>query len=163
MADYEIAMINDQFEKKEKIIKISKNFVRDTKRKTIDKLTKLKKHGNEKLLHDSKVKLSKVQTMKTKEKYIQKVISTAENILSDYQSMSEMVVQCETELKEMKERCNDFKDVILKHLSQEKKKVAQIKGNNDKGIFLYGESNVGSRTVYTNNDNIFCSKFLNDV
>jgi hypothetical protein len=161
MADYEISLINEQFEKKEKNIRISKTFVRDTKRKTIEKLTRLKKHGNEKLLRDSKIKLTKVQTMKTKEKYIQKVIATADKILSDYEIMNDMVLKCEAELTEMREKYIDFKDVILKHLSQEKKKVAQIRGNSDKGIFLYGESKVGSRTIYANNDSIFSSKFLN--
>lgn len=163
MADLEIAEINEQFEKKQKSIKNSKSFVKDTKKKTIKRINKLKKSGNDKLLHESTVKLSKVKTMKTKEKYIKKVIALSETIVSDYAVMREKVENGETEIKDMKEKYNDFKDAILKHLSQEKRKVAQIRGDNYQGIFLYGESEIGSRITNGNSDSIFNSKFLNDL
>jgi len=124
-----------------------------TSKKTISKIRKLQDSTARKLKNlkdktdfknifdEFKVKLAKTTTAKTREKYEKKIIELCGNVIQKFDDLKKVI----EEQIQVTEGYKSELDLILEESSKEKRLIAQLKRNSNRGVFIYGETEIGEK------------------
>ena len=116
--------------------------IKKIKETTLKKLTSLKDKSQFKVaFEDYRGKLAKTTTVKTREKYEKKLVSLCEDLVNRFEELKKIIENQVQILEDYKSE----NDLLLENVSMEKKAIAQLRRNADKGVFIYGEIDIGEK------------------
>ena len=116
---------------------------------------------NKKNLVDATKKLSRVSTLKTKEKYVEKVLELSSKLVEDYESTQTILNDLVNSNDDLKEKYDSLLDSVLRHVSKEKRDMAQIRRTGERGIHILSELEIGNRIG--SDYSVFSTKYFNNV
>jgi len=116
--------------------------IKKIKQATLKKLESLKKKSEMKTsFEDFRGKLAKTTTIKTREKYEKKLVALCGSLLSKFEDLNKTI---EAQLQTLEDYKSE-NDLLLENVSKEKKALAQLRRNGEKGVFIYGETDIGEK------------------
>lgn len=130
---------------KKNISNIKKNITKiDKLKNVVTKNIKIIKDGSniKELYEETKNKVMKSNTPKMRERYLGNMLSICENLIPAF---NELKKQYEVQLT-ITESYKSEIDSIIEYTSNEHKIIAQLKNTKDRGVFIYGNTEIGEKT-----------------